>query len=544
MRNIIFASILIVFCAEVSGQDGTTLLSGKVSFISTQNVYVKFNSTQGISVGDTLFLQQNGAMTPALVVTNKSSLSCICIRFPAVMLAVADNLVAKVKLSGKIKASSDKAGETANQVITGTPIDSATVKQAKYSPENDHKQMIRGSTSLASYIDNSNTPGPSSQRFRYTLNLDARNIGDSKFSIESYVSFNYKSGQWDLVRSDIFSALKIYNLALTYSPDKSMLISLGRRINPRISSMGASDGLQIEKSFNRFTLGALAGSRPDYANYGWNFNLLQYGAFVAYDTKSATSYTSSSLAFVDQMNNSKTDRRFIYFQHSNSVIRNLTFFSTFEVDLYKMVVDSLGHEKSSSTFDLTGLYLSLNYRLARILTISGSYDARKNVIYYETYKTYLDRILEDQLRQGYRAWVSANITRDIILGVQAGYRFLKADPHPSKNINAYLTYSQIPGIRMMGTISATMLESGYMNGNIYGLSLSKDFFNGKIQTGLAYQYVDYKMLESLSDIRQNIGEINFTWQIARKLFFSLYYEGTFENQDKYNRFYLQLRKRF
>jgi hypothetical protein len=209
-----------------------------------------------------------------------------------------------------------------------------------------------------------------------------------------------------------------------------------------------------------------------------------------------------------------------------------------------MVVDTAGNEHSQNTFDLTGLYLSLAYRFGRVLSISGSYDARKNVVYYETYKTYLDRILEDQMRQGYRAQVTAHITRDLILGAQAGYRFLKSDPHPSKNVYGYLTYTQIPGIKMSGTLSATWLESGYMTGNIYGASLSKDFFSGKIQTGIAYQYVEYNMPESLTKITQNIGELNFSWQIARKMFMSLYYEGTFEKQDKYNRLYLQIRKRF
>jgi hypothetical protein len=165
-------------------------------------------------------------------------------------------------------------------------------------------------------------------------------------------------------------------------------------------------------------------------------------------------------------------------------------------------------------------------------------------MYYETYKTYLDRIMEEQMRQGYRAQATAHITRDLTLGAQAGYRFLKSDPHPSKNIYGYLTYSQIPGIKMIGTISATWLESGYMNGNIYGASLSKDFAGGKIQTGIAYQYVDYKMPESQTNLTQNIGEVNFSWQIAKKMFFSVYYEGTFEKQDKYNRLYIQLRKRF
>jgi hypothetical protein len=51
-------------------------------------------------------------------------------------------------------------------------------------------------------------------------------------------------------------------------------------------------------------------------------------------------------------------------------------------------------------------------------------------------------------------------------------------------------------------------------------------------------------MESTTGVVQNIGEISMYWQIARKIFFSANYEGTFEKNNKYNRIYLQLRKRF
>jgi len=289
----------------------------------------------------------------------------------------------------------------------------------------------------------------------------------------------------------------------------------------------------------------LVGTRPDYTDYGFNSKLIQFGGYLAYNTKNANTFSESSVAFMQQMNNSKTDRRFLYFQHSNSIIKNLSFFSTLEVDLYKLVIDTINNnEKPQNTFNLTGLYLSLNYRLGRILTISGSYDARKNVMYYETYKSFIDRILEDEMRQGFRVQANSHITKDLILGLQSGYRYLKSDPHPSKNLYGYLSYSQIPGIKMSATLSATYLESGYMNGNIYGLTISRDFLKGKIQTGIGYRYVDYRLPESRTNILQNIGEMNLSWQFTRKMFFSLNYEGTFEKKDQYNRLYLQIRRRF
>ena len=146
--------------------------------------------------------------------------------------------------------------------------------------------------------------------------------------------------------------------------------------------------------------------------------------------------TESSLAFMEQMNNWKTDRRFLYFQHSNTLVKNLNLFTTLEADLYQLVKDSQNNETYQNKFSLTGLYVSLSYRPTGKLSLSGSYDARKNVMYYETYKTYVDRILEDELRQGFRLQASYRITRDLTFGLQSGYRFLKSDPAPSRNFMA------------------------------------------------------------------------------------------------------------
>ena len=161
--------------------------------------------------------------------------------------------------------------------------------------------------------------------------------------------------------------------------------------------MGAMDGIQFEKSLNRFSFGLLAGSRPDYQNYGVDLSLFQYGGYLAFNTGNKGRNSGSSLAYIEQTNNFKTDRRFLYFQHSNTLIKNLWFLSTVELDLFK-----LENDVPSTALDLTGTYISLSYRITKKVSVSGSYDARKNVMYYETYKSYVDRLLENELRQGFR----------------------------------------------------------------------------------------------------------------------------------------------
>lgn len=511
-------------------------LPGKVSFISSHNVYVKFISTDGILPGDTLFIPSDKDLVPALLVNNLSSTSCVCTLISSENLTQGQLIIARLKPS--LSEASDKVSDT---LLTNTEAFSSSDSTKIQNPKVIQKRN-NGSISVNSYSDFSNTKSDDSQRFRYTFSFRSDSIAQSGLSFDSYVSFKYKSG--DLADSNVFDALKIYGLSLRYDLNKSSHLSLGRRINPKISNIGSFDGLQIEKSFGRVTVGAISGFRPDYEDFGFNGKLFQYGGYFSLSSNVAGKYTESSIAFMQQMNNSKTDRRFMYFQHSNSIIKNLYFFSSIEIDLYQLIQDSLNSRQSQNKFIPTGLYLSLRAKLARNLSLTGSYDARKNVIYYETFKSFIDRVIEDEMRQSFRLQANYRMTRDLMIGLQSGFRLVKTDPHSSKNLYGYLTYSHIPGIKASGTLSATILQTSYLNGRIYGINIYRDFLKGKLSTSLGFRYVDYLIPENKLDIIQNIGEINLSLQLPERITVAVSYEGTFEIQDSYNRIYVQLRKRF
>jgi hypothetical protein len=547
MKRYLLILFAIICFTAASGQAGKEDLTGQVTYVTSGSVYVRFKSTAGIAPGDTLFSEKDGKMVPQLIVSSLSSISCVCVPVPPARPAVSDFVIRRAGPG----AGTGQAGTEMPPATAAVAATAATSVKAEKGPESSapetpvRKQQIRGNVSVNSYSDFSNTTAENSQRFRYTLSLDARNIAGSKFSFETYASFRHKTGEWEEVKNNVFSALKIFNLALVYEPDKTSRITLGRRINPKLSNIGAADGLQAEKSFGRFSIGALAGTRPDYEDYGFNVKLFQFGGYAGFRTGKGNKYSESSVAFMQQMNGSATDRRFIYFQHSNSLVKNLYFIGTLEADLYKLTVDTVNNtEKAGSGFDLTGLYLSLRYRLSDRISITGSYDARKNVIYYETYKTFMDRILEDGMRQGYRMNVNYRITRFLTMGLNGGYRFLKSDPHPARNLYGYLTYASLPGIGASVTVSGTYLESAYTNGMIYGGKISRDLFRNRMQAEIGYHYVDYTLPENSLDEIQHIAEACIYWYLPWKLSLGVSYEGTFEQANHYNRIYAQVRKRF
>jgi hypothetical protein len=549
--------ILLFFClgSNLMGQVAEEPEDGTVSYITSQNIYVKFKSTDNISLGDTLFISKEGNLTPALVVSNKSSISCVCKPISSEPFSVSDKIIIKQKPNLKpttveqvkeepVNDQPQKQGSDGKTMKTGT-VNQPDLKTGNASSAMEEKvkpqQDISGRLSISSYSNFSNTPGGNSQRMRYTFSLNAKNIANSKLSGESYISFVHKDGEWNEIQDNIFNGLKIYNLSLNYEFNKYVKLTAGRKINPRLSNMGAIDGLQLEIKFKSFTAGIIAGSRPDYEDYSLNTSLFQYGAFLSHDLVSRKGNMQSTLAYAEQKNNGATDRRFLYFQHTNSLVKNLYFFGTIEFDLYKY--DTV-NEKLQNAFDLSNLYISLRYRVIRQLSFAVSYSSRQNVIYYETYKNILDQILDYEALQGFSFQANYNPVKFLSVGIKTGYRYRKSDPRPTRNLYGYVTYSRIPWLKMSSTASVTFLETGYVSGKIYSIGLSKDLLRGKLFASLGYRYVNYSYFNAESSVPQNMAEINLNWNIYKKLALSANYEGTFEQENKFTRLYFNLTQRF
>jgi hypothetical protein len=357
--------------------------------------------------------------------------------------------------------------------------------------------------------------------------------------LETYTTFSHRLDHWDEIRENVFNGLKIYKLSASYTFRNSMVLTAGRKINPKLSSAGAIDGLQIEKGFGGMSAGIIAGSRPDYQDYSINTGLFQYGAYLAHEFKGADGNMQNTLAYMEQMNHGATDRRFLYLQHSNNLVSRLWFFGSAEVDLYQKV-----GETKETVFDLYNTYLYIRYRVIDPLTLSLSYSARNNLIYYERYKDFLDRLLDEKVLQGWRFRVNYRPIPYLYLGAHAAYRYRKDDPVPTRNAHAYATYSLIPVIGASVTARFTWMQSAYLDGMIYGAGIGREFMNGKLHAELNYHYVDHDYRSAEMAIAQHVGEAGLSWAVFRKLYLSAHYEGTFEASLAYNRIFLSLSQRF
>lgn len=513
-------------------QESKDYSEGRISYVSGQNIYVKFESTEGIENGDTLFIRQNARLVPALLVQHHSSISCLCSSIADFTLRVSDQVIFQ-----KIKQIAEVEKQQKQEIVQEKDL----AEEALISAEKERiplkKEDFEGRLLLSSY-SNFSSSGNDSYRFRYTFSSRYSNISGSDFSLENYISFTHKLHEWNQVKENLNSALKIYSLALKYDVNETSSVWIGRKINPRIANIGAVDGVQFEYGWKKMFAGLVGGFRPDYMDYGFNSKLFEYGAYFGQSQKVKNGFVQSSLAFFEQRNSGNIDRRFLYFQHTNSLMKNLNLFTSVELDLYK-----LENDQPSNSLSLTGFYFSLNYRFSRKISMSGSYDNRKNVIYYETFRNFADEILTQASRQGIRGRVNYRPLSYLIFGASAGTRFTKDDLRKTNTYNAFVTWSRIPALDASLNVSANLMQTAYLDGQVYGARLTKDF-SQKLSMMLHYRWVNFDYVNSVSSLTQNIAEVDFSYRFNKKLYLSVNFEATVQKEDIYNRLYLSLRKKF
>lgn len=538
IRFIFLFTLLLNFFAEA--QSGK-MLEGKVSYLSPQLIYLKFESTDGIAINDTLFQKINGKFQPRLIVKFISSISLSCEKLLDFNPKVGDSFYAFVQSEVKNDINFDPI-TTENQIQSGSDLKKTNdeIKIASTEIKSLKGNRFSGRYSLQSYSNISNFSGINDyQSWRHSLRVDYEQIGYSGLSFSTYSLFSYRTSEWNEIRSNYFNALKVYDLHLKYEFNHNYQIWLGRFLNPKISNISTVDGLMFEAKFNSFSVGILGGSRPDWKDFSFNPKLLEYGIYLSREDSFSSSFMENTLSFFQQTNNSKTDRRYLYLQHSNNLIKNLNLFASSEIDLYEREQEV---EKNQLSF--TSVFASAGYYPIRELSFNLSYDARKNVIYYETFKSLTDSIIENEMRQGFHFRTSVKPFKYFSTSVFFGYRYKKSDVKPSRNFGGTIAYSSLPLIESSISLSYNKLISNYVNGDVYAAYLSKTIYNLNSDFSVGYRITKYKFPVSLNSFNENAVLVDYNLNLFRMLSFNFSYEGSFDSQRTTSRFLLGISSRF
>lgn len=528
--------LILVSSASFSQSGEKEIRKGNVSFISSQNIYVKFDRTDGINVGDTLFTVSGNNSKAALIVRFISSTSCAGEKIINKDFKVNDEIIAYVSIQ-KNEAKGETIVNSNNVEISESAPE---VKIQSNSPIRKTNSGFSGRISSQSYTNFSNySDRGNNQRWRHSVRLSAENIESTGLSFSTYSIFAYKVDDWQQVSSNIGKALKVYDLNLGYRFDESTRMWLGRYLNRKISNISAVDGLQIERDFSSFIIGLVGGSRPDFSDFGYNFKLFEYGFYINKTDTLGNGIMDNTLSVFEQTNDFKTDRRFLYIQHSNNVIEKTSFFVSTEIDLYKKILDK---EENSPT--LTSLFLSARYAPVRELSFSLSYDARKNVIYYETFKSFVDSVFENETRQGVRFRTNIRPFKNLNIGLNYGYRYRKSDLKQNISYGGYLSYTNIPFLKVSSNLSFNRLNSSYLEGDIYSVFIYKTIQQISLDISVGFRLTEYLLLKNNSRYNEKSILVDVSTSLLNPVYISFGYEGIFEQVRTSGRILFDLSLRF
>ncbi len=506
-------------------------LQGTVTFVTSKNAYVKFESTENINIGDAL--KVTNLNTSCLIVKNKSSNSVVCLIINACAVKKGDIVVFNIESNVQDIIIEDNIVEEKSADIVNTVL-----KVNEKEKEITYTERIKARLSVASNSTLSDTRDDR-HRVMTRFSLSATHVNNSKFSVETYFNYrkNFISGDTNSDRKTSF--FNVYNLAVTYDVDTTLSVTLGRKINYKASSLGAMDGLQAEKYLGKNYVGVLVGFRPDFTDFGFNSDLFQYGAYIGRSTDVKNFYSQTTLGFAQQTNNGEIDRRYTYFQHSSRLFKKLNLFSSMELDLYSKVNDTITNE-----LRLTNLYVSARYRFNRKINVALSYDSRKRIIYYETLQTDIERLLdEDIARQGIRARVNVRPFKYVYTGISYSKRFQNNTDNKSDNIYGFVSMSRLPRIGGRVSVSYNMNSSNYLNSNIASIRYSRPFLDQRLNTDIYYRFVNYKYTSDIPQLNQNYFGAYASYYIDRSLIFSLSGEYSTYNQENSYRINTRIIKR-
>ncbi len=518
-----------LFCSNIFAQKQNKSLEGKVTYVTSNNIYVSFKSTELIKLGDSLYLE--GTKTPCLLVKNKASKSVVATLIND--CKITKNAVVIFNYTPPVEVQ--KNTQKQKTLIKNEPQKNSYKKVEK----KKDLEKIAGKLSLSTY-NNIYANRDNKHRVMARFSMYADHINNSNFSFETYLNYRKEVAGGTRNFSPNKYPFKVYNLALKYHNDKDLYLVAGRNINNKTSSLGAIDGVQVEKHFGKNYIGVIGGFRPDLSSYSYNSKLFQYGAYIGRQTQTADVFSVTTLGFIEQRNAGNVDRRYSYFQHSSNLFNKLNLFSSFELDLYKNLNGVV-----SNDFRLTNMYVSARYKFNRKANVNLSYDSRKRIIYYETYQSDVERLLADDIsRQGLRLRLNTKPFKYVNAGISYSSRFQSDNQNKSDNINVYASMYRLPKIGGSASITYNRNSSSYLESNIVSLRHSRMAFNNKLSTSFYFRFVNYNY--TITEKQSNLYYLgtDLSVNLGRNLRLGLYAE--YLKGDSYNSYRINTKivKRF
>jgi hypothetical protein len=265
-------------------------------------------------------------------------------------------------------------------------------------------------------------------------------------------------------------------MALSYDDEKLFGFDAGRILSRYAGGLGQVDGLQLFVREGRWTAGILAGTQPDYLTSGLDPSQQKGAAFVNFVSGAgALDRTEITIAYGRQLHEGRFDRDFLFMQGSMQLGTFLSLYESSEADLHV-----LRDGERTTAFRLTNTFLTLSCYPVEWLTVSGGYDATRNIYLFDSMRSIADSLLDHELRQGFRAALDFRLPENLIASVRGTYRPKAGEPRDSRTLGGSLRSYAIGGTTLGAGLGFTRIVGAYTDGQ--DITLDADWWIGPALT--------------------------------------------------------------
>ena len=182
MRKLILFSLILALGVLSSYTSLAQTEVGEVSFVTSQNVYLKFNSTELMTEGDTIYIVVDEIEIPCLRLLEKSSISCVSEVIGGCDVEKGQSVIYHTRLK-----KADESDKNEDLFSESGEVDISVEEAEQEVGSVYNRQEINGRASFSNNMTWGYNESNSKRVAR--LALDVVNILDSKFSFQSYSNF-------------------------------------------------------------------------------------------------------------------------------------------------------------------------------------------------------------------------------------------------------------------------------------------------------------------------------------------------------------------
>lgn len=548
IQRLLLFVILLLAVRDVYGQDGT----GKITYVAADAIYTDIGTLKGAVVGDSLRLAAKPAQ-PILVIRSISRKSSLVASFDSnFKAAVGMDLLfhPSVVRTDSIRITTGDSAKTARSDLQAlwsgaiakhnqTALDNLGSQSESSRSVSKDRNLLVGRVGLQ-FFSSSDRKNSDYNYYQpgMVVNLDYNRIQGSHYSVSTNTHIRKTYSNRDLRSANY--PLRIYELSLKYQNDAvPYSYQVGRVSSPVINGIGYFDGaLYAHKLQSHVTVGGFVGTEPDYRKSTPQTSTSKVGIYANYKHEfSNETRTNSTLAFSGQYVHGKIDREFFYLQNDATYGSLLYLYQNAEVGINRS-----GQSRRASQLELSNIYLMARIRPIRTLSMTGSYDARKNVFLIQTYRTIPDSLFDDAFRQGLRGEVSWRATKQLTLSVSSSVRTRAGDSQNTWLHSAGMYYYNFLQTQLNLNFRYFTTTTPYTSAHSFSYGVSRQW--GRLYASSSLRTYTYELRGRSESYDRRSVSADVSYEISRRLFTTAQYEYSTGRDEQADRFFLEISYRF